>query len=218
MGTAESIIAAVDKNLGHKKGKMEQAHAFFKDKQNLRDVWAELDMDRSHHITLYEIRLHCQHKADVGLHPWRYLGGMNDKAMRAAFRKTCDLLNIDDGQIPKRGLTKLLKNIWLFSTFWEIFEKCDLNRDEKIDRIEFNYMCKLFELKPKHNEFDLALEFTESDKKFGLGYFSFCQYALHKVRNRRRRDEELEEDNEEDDNQKNEEEEEQEDDDEFGKE
>ena len=136
MGTAESIIAAVDKNLGHKKGKMEQAHAFFKDKQNLRDIWAELDMDRSHFITLYEIRLHCQHKADVGLHPWRFLGGMNDKSMRAAFRKTCDLLNIDNGQIPKKGLTKLLKNIWLFSTFWEIFEKCDLNRDEKIDRIE----------------------------------------------------------------------------------
>ena len=197
MGTAESIIAAVDDRLGHKKGKMKVAGDFFREKQNLRDIWHELDVDRSHYVTLYEIRLYCMHKADIGLNPWRFLGGMNDKTMRAAFRKTCDMLHIEDGKVPKRGLICLLKNIWLFSTFYDLFEKADLNHDEKIDRIEFSYMCKTYGLKPHRYEYEEALEYTESDERFGLGFYSFAQYALYKIRKKVIMDEEEDDDEEE---------------------
>jgi len=135
MGSSESILKNVDANLGHRAGKLRAAREYFKDKETLRAIWRELDVDKNKCVTLYEIRLFVESKIDLGLNPWRYLGGISDKTMRMAFRKTQDMLGVTDGLVPKRGFTTLLKNIWYFSVFWELFEYADLNIDSKVPSV-----------------------------------------------------------------------------------
>ena len=187
MGSAESILENVDKNLGHKKNKMKIAREFFSQKDTLRKIWADLDVDRSKSISQYEMRLYCMTKCDIGENPWRFLGGMNEKSMRAAFRKTCDMFDIRDGMLVKRCLTTLLKNIWYFSTFQDMFLIADLNFDTKMDRIEFSYLCQTFGLSPDTKEYDRALELTKSEDRHGLGFYAFCEYGLYMIRGRRKR-------------------------------
>ena len=189
MGSSESILSQVDANLGHRAGKLKAAREFFSVKQNLRKVWRELDVDRNKYVTQTEMRIFIESKIDIGQNPWRYLGGISEKTMRAAFRKTMDVLNITDGLVPKRGFTVLLKNIWYFSTFWELFEAADLNYDSKLDRLEFGYLCSTYKLKPDALEYDRSLQLTKSDYRFGIGFFAFAEYALYMIRGRRKKDE-----------------------------
>jgi hypothetical protein len=186
--SSSAIVDTVDLHLGHRKGKFKAAKEFFSVKQNLRDVWRELDVDKNKSVTLYEIRLFVEQKIDLGLLPWRYLGGISEKTMRAAFRKTQDMLDMTHKQVPKRGFTTLMKNVWFFSSFWDIFDHSDLNQDSKIDRLEFGFMVETYGLQCDKHEYDRALALTQSDEKFGLGFFAFCEYCLYIVRGRRKKD------------------------------
>jgi hypothetical protein len=188
MGSAESILASVDANMGHRKDKIKSAREYFSNKETLRAIWRELDVDKNKTVTQYEIRLFTETKINLGLHPWRFLGGITEKTMRAAFRKTQDMVGVTDGHVPKRGFTTLLKNIWYFSTFNDLFEQADLDQDSKIDRTEFSYLCQTYHLDPEEGEFDRALALTSSDEKFGLGYFAFTEYALYMIRGARKKD------------------------------
>ena len=188
MGSAESILASVDANLGHRRGKISLAREFFSDKERLREIWRELDVDKNKTVTQYEIRLFTETKINLGMHPWRFLGGITEKTMRAAFRKTQDMLGVTDGHVPKRGFTTLLKNIWYFSTFYDLFELADLDIDSKINRIEFSYLCQTYHLEPDDGEFDRALALTDSPEKYGMGYFAFTEYALYMIRGARKKD------------------------------
>jgi len=161
-------------SVGSYQDAIDQCVSVLKDKEQIRELWSEIDFNGNGYVSLAEIDKMVVEQATIGKGLFKKFD--NKPALMRAYKASC-LGGKKADWVERREFPFLIRNLFFFDILWDFFDDVDTDDDRRISLKELLTACEAGSIKVAKPE----KVFEEMDTNSGgqVLFDEFCVYVAN---------------------------------------